>query len=300
MPPGQAGPASGAPTTTPSQPQQASSSDDAASEPTTSIFGFLSRMALARTTSFSPQQVNSEDGEPHSEQEQMVAAERQLTAETASLGSDEESDDDDLSTGDSTPTGWVPAHPSRSASPVHDSSSDESTWTAQNKLAWTAQDKLAALQKEFGPARADVDSSERWLAETYGGPSSSGGLLIIGSIHVTTHRLLFYGQLPALDDLASCTTPGPIKTGAAYTQKVYTRLGVESTHRKRVWLELEADMVTSYRDSTERGRTEPLKVVRLSAIRRILKETLPLVIEFESTPLRSEVFLVRALADTHL
>lgn len=275
--PAQPGSASGSPTTSPARPQHASSSDDAAAEPTTSLFSFFSRMALARTTSSGPPHEGDQDGEPLTEQEQMAAAERQLAAETASLGSDEEDDDDDneLSTGASTPTDWDPPHPSRPGRNGDEASSvDEPTWTAQ--------DKLAALQHEFGAAHADVDSSERWLAETYGGPSSRSGLLIIGSLHVTSHRLLFYGRIPALDNLASSASPGPIKTGAAWTQKVYNRFGIESTHRKRVWLELEADMVTSYRDSTERGRTEPLKVVRLSAIRRVLEETLPLVIEFES------------------
>jgi len=279
----QSEPVSGVPAlaspSTSSQPQQASPADRA--EPTTSLFSFFSRMALARTTTSGPMQSGDEDGEPFSEQEQMAAAERQLAAETASLGSNDDGDDDDdsdgLSTETSTPTCWDPAHPSPSASLVQDSDAAGDI----GKQTWTAQDKVEALQKEFGPAAAD--SSERWLAESYGGPTTRSGLLIVGSLHVTSHRLLFYGKMPSLNDASDASPSGrPIKTGAAYAQKVYNRFGIESTHRKRIWLELENDMVTSYRDSTARGRTEPLKVVRLSAIKRILDETLPLVIEFES------------------
>lgn len=97
---------------------------------------------------------------------------------------------------------------------------------------------------------------------------------------LTTHRLCFLARLPPLSD-HSASAGHLLKSGAVYILKTKTRLGVSCTRKKRVWLELSADMATTYPDSTEAGRTRPLKTILLSTVKRVKEETDDRVIEIE-------------------
>lgn len=147
---------------------------------------------------------------------------------------------------------------------------------------WTDEDRLAAINDEFGAfeqhfkTMADRGEKEVFLAAGVGGLFR--GILIIGNLHLTSHRLTFLARIPPLKPGST----GPLlKSGAVHIWKRRTRLGVPCTVRKRVWLELSSDMATTYPDASEAGRTRPLKTVLLSSIRRIHEEKEPRVMEIE-------------------
>jgi hypothetical protein len=147
---------------------------------------------------------------------------------------------------------------------------------------FTDEDRLAAINDEFGAfdqhfkAMAARGEKETFLAEAVGGLFR--GILIIGNMHLTSHRLTFLARLPPVKPGLN----GPLlKSGAVYIWKRRTRLGVPCTVRKRVWAELSSDMVSTYPDASDEGRTRPLKTVLLSSVRRIHEEKDARVLEIE-------------------
>ncbi|ORY35482.1 hypothetical protein BCR39DRAFT_461494 [Naematelia encephala] len=146
-------------------------------------------------------------------------------------------------------------------------------------------EKLEAIIEEFGPidqlmVNSDGSPSEpeRLLADSKG--SLFKGVMMIGNLHLTTHRLLFHAILPP--DAAFTAPPGATEIGndLSYTsiahQSDVLQAGPVTIHRnaallppRRVWMELSAEMVTTYPSGDEAGRVRPLRCVLLSSVRRL-------------------------------
>ncbi|KAG8929001.1 hypothetical protein FRC02_006129 [Tulasnella sp. 418] len=119
---------------------------------------------------------------------------------------------------------------------------------------------IPLLVKEFG-ALAEEGEEERLVAEADSAYFKE--VAILGIVHLTTHRLAFHASLLSTrPDLL----PGSqlIKAGPVIIHR-------EGLHRKkRLWLELSHDMVSTFPDATDEGRVRPLKTVLLSTIKQIL------------------------------
>lgn len=81
-------------------------------------------------------------------------------------------------------------------------------------------------------------------------------MLCVGNLHLTTHRFTFHAVLPplALLDSSSSASSLIIKSGPVWIHRP-GRL----TKKRRVWLELGIDMMSTFPDSSKEGRTRPLK-----------------------------------------
>lgn len=133
-------------------------------------------------------------------------------------------------------------------------------------------EKLRVMREEFGDiASVMVDAQgrcepERILAESQG--SLFRGVMMIGNLHLTTHRLTFHALLPpdnmitqgpdfeSLDDneaAALKARPDIIQAGS-----VTLHQGGIFTSKKRVWMELTPEMLTCYPSADEAGKTRPL------------------------------------------
>jgi sterol 3beta-glucosyltransferase len=103
---------------------------------------------------------------------------------------------------------------------------------------------------------------------------NSRGVMMIGNLHLTTHRILFHALLPP--DAAfvqdSDKTPSARHAdqamAAAARQPDILHSGPITVHRsgalkltRRVWLELSAEMVTTYPNGDEAGRVRPLRCI---------------------------------------
>ena len=91
--------------------------------------------------------------------------------------------------------------------------------------------------------------------------------MMIGNLHLTTHRLLFHALLPP--DAAflrpDAQTNGQSDMGSN-VQPDISHAGPVTIHRpgslkptRRVWMELSADMCTSYPSGDDAGRVRPLR-----------------------------------------
>ena len=96
---------------------------------------------------------------------------------------------------------------------------------------------------------------------------------MVGNVHLTTHRLLFHAPLPPdeafVRKYTSTGEPGEIP---AFDQPVKStdllHSGPVTWHRsgplvsaQRVWLELSAEMLSTYPSADDVGRTRPLKSI---------------------------------------
>lgn len=121
------------------------------------------------------------------------------------------------------------------------------------------QEKLAALCEEFGTI-ADLfedDQPEEFIVECKGGLFR--GILILGNIHLTTHRLTFHAVLPP----PKMMLPGDessklLHTGAA---TIHRHNPVFANKTSRVWMELDSEMITTYPSADEEGRVKPLRSI---------------------------------------
>ena len=121
------------------------------------------------------------------------------------------------------------------------------------------QEKLEALCEEFGTI-ADLfegDQPEDFIVECKGGLFR--GILILGNIHLTTHRLTFHAVLPP----PKMMLPGDessklLHTGAA---TIHRHNPVFANKTSRVWMELDSEMITTYPSADEEGRVKPLRSI---------------------------------------
>ncbi|KAF8073827.1 glycosyltransferase family 1 protein, partial [Lyophyllum atratum] len=114
--------------------------------------------------------------------------------------------------------------------------------------------------EEFGPLAPDGDE-EKLVLETDG--FLIHDVLIVGVIHVTTHRLAFHASLFE-SQLGSPASKRIIKAGPA----VLHRKGWRT--KRRVWLELSHDMLCAYASSSDEGRIRPLYTILFIFINKLI------------------------------
>lgn len=96
-------------------------------------------------------------------------------------------------------------------------------------------------------------------------------MTIIGVIHLTTHRLTFHASLlpnsePSTESSSnlafSRAHPGLdnqlVKAGYGVVHEPRSGF-LHPQRRRRVWIELSHDMITTYPDSTDEGRIRPIR-----------------------------------------
>lgn len=147
---------------------------------------------------------------------------------------------------------------------------DGPAMTDENAIALTEQeqaqlrkDKLDALIEEFG--KIDIvfegNDKEQYLSEARG--ALFRGIIILGKIHLTTHRLTFHAVLPP---------SRPVRSGDGSTTILHS--GGATIHSKnafggktaRIWMELDTEMITTYPSADETGRVKPLKSILLESV----------------------------------
>ncbi|KAI0284043.1 hypothetical protein BGY98DRAFT_1183815 [Russula aff. rugulosa BPL654] len=120
----------------------------------------------------------------------------------------------------------------------------------------TPEEIVDLLEQEFGALAPPGE--EKLLLETDG--AFFKDVVVLGVIHVTTHRCTFHASLLS-------SQPG-------YSQKV-VKSGTALIHRKglhrkkRVWLQLDHDMISSFPSSRDEDKIKPLRSILLSAIKEI-------------------------------
>ncbi|CCO32951.1 sterol 3beta-glucosyltransferase [Rhizoctonia solani AG-1 IB] len=136
---------------------------------------------------------------------------------------------------------------------------------------------LRILQHEFGELTLPGEVEEM-LLET--DAALFRDVTILGVIHLTTHRITFHASLlpgtnrdppggstfshdshRSADSQILKAGPGVViepRTGILHPQK-----------RRRVWIELSHDMITSYPDASDEGRVRPIRSILLSNVKEI-------------------------------
>lgn len=131
-------------------------------------------------------------------------------------------------------------------------------------------EKLKTIVDEFGDIASNMvnldgtpSEPEHILAESQG--TLFKGVMMIGNLHLTTHRLLFHALLPP--DSAFVPPAGlPDQTDdGENTRPNIIRAGPVTVHRsvyykakRRVWMELSPEMITTYPSGDEKSRVRPL------------------------------------------
>ncbi|KAG8888958.1 hypothetical protein FRB98_006356 [Tulasnella sp. 332] len=127
------------------------------------------------------------------------------------------------------------------------------------KLGVTNDRVIPLIIKEFGPL-AEAGEEERLVGEA--DAAYFRQVAIIGLVHLTTHRLTFHASL--LQTRQDDHPDNPVlKSGRVIVHREGLR------RKKRVWLELTHDMLSTFPDSTDEGRVRPLRTVLLSAVRQV-------------------------------
>ncbi|KAF9468587.1 glycosyltransferase family 1 protein [Collybia nuda] len=133
---------------------------------------------------------------------------------------------------------------------------------ADNDDTWKLNPRqiIDLLVQEFGPLTSEGEE-ERLVLETDG--CLIHDVIIVGVIHITTHRLTFHASLfsshPNLPPSQRIIKAGPA---------ILHRKGWRS--KRRVWLELSHDMMCTYASSGDEGRIRPLCTILLSFIDEVL------------------------------
>ncbi|CAE6534369.1 unnamed protein product [Rhizoctonia solani] len=136
---------------------------------------------------------------------------------------------------------------------------------------------LRILQHEFGELTLPGEVEEMVL-ETDG--VLFRDVTIIGVIHLTTHRLTFHASLlPSTDADATAgstfshssrhsTDSQILKAGSGVV--IEPRTGIlHPQKRRRVWIELSNDMITSYPDASDEGRIRPINSILLANVKDV-------------------------------
>lgn len=97
---------------------------------------------------------------------------------------------------------------------------------------------------------------------------------MVGNLNLTTHRLLFHAPLPPDEAFVRKYTDADAQTGQvpefnhAISNSDIIHSGPVTWHRpgtlvsaQRVWLELSAEMLSTYPSADDVGRTRPLKSI---------------------------------------
>ncbi|KAL0960717.1 hypothetical protein HGRIS_005744 [Hohenbuehelia grisea] len=115
------------------------------------------------------------------------------------------------------------------------------------------------LVKEFDPLTRDGEE-EQLILEADGALVLD--VIVIGVIHVTTHRLAFHASLlstrPDLHPHEQIIKAGPV---------VIHRKGMRP--KRRVWVELSHDMLCTYASSKPEDRLRPLRTMLLSSVEEV-------------------------------
>ncbi|EKM51568.1 glycosyltransferase family 1 protein [Phanerochaete carnosa HHB-10118-sp] len=119
---------------------------------------------------------------------------------------------------------------------------------------------LALLIEEFGSLAPEGE--EKLILEADGAVIQD--VVILGVIHVTTHRIAFHASLPAFDPTQP--SEGVIRVGPALVHR-------KGWHRRRrIWLELSNDFICGFPSAREEDRIRPLRSLMLSSIVEVLPE----------------------------
>lgn len=149
--------------------------------------------------------------------------------------------------------------PASSASTSFEGTEYTSVDSSDSKLS--SEDVVALLEDEFG--QLSTDGSERLLHEL--DAALIQDVVILGVVHVTTHRLTFHASLPASrPDLFP--NDKPLKVGLT----VIHRKGFY--RKRRVWLELSRDFLCAFPSAQEDDHIKPWKSILLSSIKKVLPE----------------------------
>ncbi|KAI0250754.1 hypothetical protein BJV78DRAFT_1127517 [Lactifluus subvellereus] len=120
----------------------------------------------------------------------------------------------------------------------------------------TPTEILDLLQQEFGALAPPGE--EKLLLET--DATLFQAVVVLGVVHLTTHRLTFHASL--------------LSSQPNYRQDVL-KAGPILVHRKglrrkrRVWLQLSHDMISSYPSSRDEDKVKPLRTILLSAVKDV-------------------------------
>ncbi|KAF9049628.1 glycosyltransferase family 1 protein [Hymenopellis radicata] len=118
------------------------------------------------------------------------------------------------------------------------------------------------LISEFGPLAEEGEKAEKLILEADG--VMFNGVILLGVLHLTTHRLTFHASLLSSDQSPAEANQTVIKSGSITIH----RKGWRS--KQRVWLELYPDMIVTCASSSEKDRVRPLRTVLLSNVTEIL------------------------------
>lgn len=139
----------------------------------------------------------------------------------------------------------------------------------------SSDEKLQAIKQEFGaiaelmePAEGFTEPEpERILAESKG--SLFKGVMLLGNLHLTTHRLLFHSLLPPESAMLG------VKDGSNRLPDILMA-GPVTWHRegplrssRRLWMEIGTEMLTTYPSGNDTGRVRPIQTILLSAVHRL-------------------------------
>ncbi|WVR00064.1 hypothetical protein IAU59_007206 [Kwoniella sp. CBS 9459] len=182
-----------------------------------------------------------------SAKEKRAAGEAALSPDPEQISEEEEEDDDD-------------------------DVADKSRSAAAGVSDISNADKIKAIVEEFGEIAnlMEGDEPERMLADTKG--SLFKGVMMIGNIHLTTHRLLFHAIIPPdSETFSESSNTAPESHQPAQPDIIYA--GPVTIHRpgplkttKRVWMELTSEMVTTYPSAEDKDLVRPIRCVLLSAV----------------------------------
>ncbi|KAF8756555.1 Glycosyltransferase family 28 N-terminal domain [Rhizoctonia solani] len=136
---------------------------------------------------------------------------------------------------------------------------------------------LRILQHEFGELTLPGEVEEMILETD---AALFRDVTIIGVIHLTTHRLTFHASLlPGIDadpPTASTLSHGSRRSTDSQILKagpgvvIEPRAGIlHLQKRRRVWIELSHDMITTYPDASDEGRVKPIRSILLSNVKDI-------------------------------
>ncbi|KAH9049860.1 glycosyltransferase family 1 protein [Lactarius hengduanensis] len=112
------------------------------------------------------------------------------------------------------------------------------------------------LEQEFGALAPDGE--ERLLLES--DATLLRDVVILGVVHLTTHRLTFHASLLSSQPNYQ---QGVIKSGPVFVH----RKGLY--RKKRVWLQLSPDMISTYNSSRDEDKIKPIRSILLSSVKDV-------------------------------